>query len=66
MEVSQGSSLYSYLKQTKMLFYFSFTKSQEGITGSVCGASWYQKEGRCCGENVWEGEYGTNTVYTCM
>jgi hypothetical protein len=27
-EMSQGNSLRSYLKQTKMPFYFSFTKSQ--------------------------------------
>jgi hypothetical protein len=28
MEMSQGNSLCSYLKQTKMSFFFSFTKSE--------------------------------------
>jgi hypothetical protein len=28
MEMSQGNSLYSYLKQTKVSFYFCFTKLQ--------------------------------------
>jgi hypothetical protein len=36
MEMAQGNSLYSYLKQIKMLFHFSFTK-QEGRTGPVWG-----------------------------
>jgi hypothetical protein len=29
MEMSQGNSLCSYLKQTKMLFFFSFKKSDK-------------------------------------
>jgi hypothetical protein len=34
MEMSQGNSLYSYLKQTKMSFFYK-SGEQEGITGSV-------------------------------
>jgi hypothetical protein len=46
---NQGNSLYSYLKQTKMSFFFFYRiKEQEGRTGPVWGV-WYQWEG---------GEYG--------
>jgi hypothetical protein len=31
----------------------------------VLSRDWYQWEGED-GKRVWEGEYGTNTVYTCM
>jgi hypothetical protein len=39
MEMSQENSLGSYCKQTKMKFFFSFTKigEQEGGTGSAWG-----------------------------
>jgi hypothetical protein len=67
MEMSQENPLYSYLKQRKMLFYFSFTKSQINrqnrsclqVLGSVGG-------GVGCGERMQEDEYSTNTVYICM
>jgi hypothetical protein len=51
-----------HLKQRKMSF-FSFTKSENRRAEQV---SWYQWEGGGGGEKVWEGEYGANTVYTCM
>jgi hypothetical protein len=31
-----------------------------------CLEGWYQKEGGEHGRKVQEGEYGENTVYTCM
>jgi hypothetical protein len=37
MEMSQGNSLYSYRKQTKMSFFKK--REQEGKTGSVWGVS---------------------------
>jgi hypothetical protein len=41
MEISQGNSLYAYLKQIKMAFFKN--KEQEGKTG---GWGWYLWEGR--------------------
>jgi hypothetical protein len=43
IEMSQGNSLCSYLKQTKLSF-FSFYKigEQESRTYSVWGGGWYQ------------------------
>jgi hypothetical protein len=67
MEMSQGNSLCSYLKQTKMSFIFSFTKSENKKAEQVLPCrSWYQWEGRRDGERVWEGEYSANTMYTCV
>jgi hypothetical protein len=37
MEMSKGNSLYSYLKQTKMSFFFHKTGEQEGKTGPALG-----------------------------
>jgi hypothetical protein len=49
MEISQGNALYNYIKQTKMsVFFFYKTREQKGRTGG----SWYQWEGRGCGEKV--------------
>jgi hypothetical protein len=64
--MSQGNSLYSYFKQTKMSFLFFFYKirEQEGRTSPVWGG-WYQWKWGGGGERVWEGEYGANTVSTC-
>jgi hypothetical protein len=66
METSQGNSLYSYLKQTKMSFFLFFykIKEQEGRTGTVWGL--VPVVGGRYGERVWEGEYSANTVYTCV
>jgi hypothetical protein len=60
MEVPQGISLCSYLKQPKMSFFFSFLYKiggQEGITGPI----W--KRGRS-EKMVKEGEYDANTVFS--
>jgi hypothetical protein len=67
MEMSQGNSLCSYLKQTKMSFFSFFYKigEQEGWTGPSWGG-WYQWERGGGGERVWEGEDSANTVYICM
>jgi hypothetical protein len=66
MEMSQGNSLCSYLKQNVFFTYFFYKiGEQEGGTGPAWRA-WHQWEGRGSGERVWESEYSTNTVYTCM
>jgi hypothetical protein len=45
MEISQGNSLDSYPKETKMSFYFYFTKITEQETGTVLSrGGWYQWE----------------------
>jgi hypothetical protein len=65
MEMSHGNSLFSYLKQTKMSFFFFYKiGEQEERTGPVRGG-WYQWEGGGCGERVWDGECDANTAYTC-
>jgi hypothetical protein len=43
MEMSQGNSLYIYLKQTKMSFFFFRKTEQEG--NQVLSGGWYQWEG---------------------
>jgi hypothetical protein len=66
MEMSQGNSLCSYLKQTKMPFFFFYKiREWEGRKGPASG-SWYQWEGGGGDERVWESEHGANTVYTCI
>jgi hypothetical protein len=45
LEMLQGNSLSSYLKQTKMSFLFFYKiREQEGRTGPTLGC-WYQWEG---------------------
>jgi hypothetical protein len=65
MEISQGKSLWSYLKQAKMSFFFLFFiyrfGEQESRTGSAGGGHPWEGEG---GREM--GEYGANNVYTCM
>jgi hypothetical protein len=66
MEVPQGNSPSSYLKQTKMSFFLLLLLlykigEYEGRTGG-----WYQWEEGGRREMAWDGEYGANTVYTCM
>jgi hypothetical protein len=66
MEMLQGNSLCSYLKQTKMSFFFlSFTKSEIRRSEQVLpgGGNWYQWEGERGGEMVQDGKYSENTVY---
>jgi hypothetical protein len=50
------------------ILFFSFTKSENRRVDQVLPESkvWYQWEGRGGGERVKDGEYGANTVYTCM
>jgi hypothetical protein len=57
--MSQGNSLYNYLKQIKMSFFFSFTKlenrrAEQVLSGGLAGGG--------CKERMWEDEYGANTV----
>jgi hypothetical protein len=68
MEVPQGNSLYSYLKQPKMSFFSSSFLVQNQSTGggtdlAVGGLVQWEEGG---GEMVKEGDYGANTVYICM
>jgi hypothetical protein len=46
-------------------FFFYKIREQEGKTGPVVGVA-TSKSGGDGGERVWEGEYGTNTVCTCI
>jgi hypothetical protein len=61
MKMSQGNSLHSYVKQTKMHIFFYKNGVQEGKTGPVWGVG---TRGR--GEDIKNGEYGGNIVYTCV
>jgi hypothetical protein len=63
MEMSQGSSQYSYVKQTKMSF-FSFIKLENRRAEQVLPLGQVGNSGR--GEDTEEGEYGANTLYTCL
>jgi hypothetical protein len=67
VEMSQEKSLCRYLKQTKLSFYFVFTQNRRtgGWNRSCLGALVAVGRGGC-GERVKEGEYGANTVHTCM
>jgi hypothetical protein len=49
-----------------MSFVFYKIGEEEGRAGPAWEGSWYQWEGGGGGKGVWEGEYGTNTAYTCM
>jgi hypothetical protein len=67
MEMSQWNNLYSYLKQTKMSFFF-FQKQRAGKQNRCClGAGWLVAlgEGRIQGKGC-EGECDGNTLYSCM
>jgi hypothetical protein len=67
MEMSQGNSLCSYLKQTKMSFFFIYKIiEQEGGTGPGLGVRVVPVGGEGRGEMVKEGKCGANSVYTCM
>jgi hypothetical protein len=66
MEMSQGNSLHSYLKQKCHFFSFYKIGEQNGGTGPAWGGGWLPWVGAGGGERVWQGEYSTNTVYTCM
>jgi hypothetical protein len=67
MEVPQGKSLCSYLKQATMSFFFIHKiREQVGKTSPAWEGGSYQWEGRGGGERVREGEYSENSVYTCM
>jgi hypothetical protein len=60
MEISQGNSLCSYLKETKMSFFFSFTKSENRRIEQVPAwmGGWYQWEG----EDIRKGYRRVNIV----
>jgi hypothetical protein len=67
MEMPQGSSPCSYLKQkcNYLLIFLYKIREQEGKTGPAWG-DWYQFEGGRGGEMVKVDEYSANTLYTCM
>jgi hypothetical protein len=46
--------------------FFSFTKSENRRAKQALPGVSISVGGRGSGERVWEGEYGTNTAYTCM
>jgi hypothetical protein len=56
MEMSQGNSLCSYLKQRKMSIVFFYTirekRRAEQVLMGGGGVSWHQWEGGGCGERV--------------
>jgi hypothetical protein len=62
-EMPQGSSVYSYLKHTKMSFYFFLQNQKTGRRNSYCLQSWYEWDKGGGGEKMWEGEYGASIVY---
>jgi hypothetical protein len=62
MEMSQGNTLYSYLKQTKMPFFIQ--KQRTGKQNRSCLGGGYQWEGGGYKERGSEGEYGANNLYT--
>jgi hypothetical protein len=63
MEMSQGNSLQSYLKQIKIPF-FSKNGEQEGKTAPVWGLAPVGRGGYK--ERVKEAEYSGNITYSCM
>jgi hypothetical protein len=60
MEMSQGNTLYSYLKQKNVILFYEYGQ-QKSRTDSVWGIG---TSGR--GRILGKGEYGANIVYTCM
>jgi hypothetical protein len=56
IEISQGNSLYSYLNQTKMSFFFQ--KQRIGRQNRSCLEDWYQ----WVGENILKGCRRSNMV----
>jgi hypothetical protein len=60
MEMSQGNSLYSYLKQ-KSCHFLQNWRAEHVMSGGLVPV--------CCveyKERMQEGEYGGNTMYSCM
>jgi hypothetical protein len=54
--------LYSYLTQTKISFFKNGEQEDKTSPAWVLASVGWGG----CRERVWEGEYGDNTVYTCM
>jgi hypothetical protein len=50
MEMSQGNSLYSYLKQTNMSFFFLLQNCRTVGQNGSCLGGWYQWEGEEAGK----------------
>jgi hypothetical protein len=68
MEVSQGNSLYRYLKQEKCHFFSSLFLMQNlkrGVHNRPCLRGLVPVVGEI-GERSWEGEHIANIVYTSM
>jgi hypothetical protein len=63
MEMSYGNFLYSYVKQTKMSFFY--IKLENKSAEQVVPGGWYQWVGEDVGNGV-GGEYGANAMYTYM
>jgi hypothetical protein len=61
MEISQGNSLYSYLKQIKISVFK--TKLETRRAENVLSGGLVPMGGE---RRIQEGEYGANTVYACM
>jgi hypothetical protein len=66
MKISQGNSLCSYLKQTKMSFFFfhKIREQEDGTDPAWTGCGVPVGGGRLWGR-MWEGEYGTSAVFAC-
>jgi hypothetical protein len=65
MEVPQENSLCSYLKEAKLSFLFFYKiREQENTTDPAWGFG--TVGGRMMCRKELEGEYGANTVCTCM
>jgi hypothetical protein len=68
IEMSQGNSQCSYLKQTKMSFFLLQNQRIQCLCYQVLPreGGWYHWEGRGGRRRAWEDEYSDNTVYTYM
>jgi hypothetical protein len=67
MEVSQGNSLCSYLKQTKMSFFFFYKiRELEGSTGSAGGEGVPVKGREDVGKGCGRVNISANTVFTVL
>jgi hypothetical protein len=64
MEMSHWNTQYSYLKQIKILFFFTKTENKKKAKQVQSGGLPEERGGY--NESVWEGEYGGNVLYTCM